>query len=82
MSLPYSDDELLALIAEAFKDIFDDLDVEIDANTSSSDIEAWDSLAHIQLVMSIENKLGVKFDAAEISQFVDVKSLMDLLSQK
>lgn len=82
MSLPESDEDLLAAISQAFSDVFLDLDVEITKHTSSNDIEAWDSLAHIQLVMAVEKQLGIQFDAAEIGQIVNVRSIIELVRKK
>ncbi len=46
------------------------------------DIEAWDSLAFINLVMAIEEKFGVKFSMGESAQMYSVANIMRLLEEK
>ena len=41
-------------LTEVFRDVFDDDELVIDATTTAQDVEGWNSLAHIRLVVSIE----------------------------
>ena len=46
---------------EVFRDVFDDEDIIVTAETTSEDIEDWDSLEHINLIVAVEKKFGMKF---------------------
>ena len=46
---------------EVFQDVFDDESIQVNDSTTADDIEDWDSLEHINLVVAIENKFGIKF---------------------
>ena len=65
-----------------FRDVFDDEDLVIKQNTTAQDVDGWDSLAHIRLVVSIEKALGLRFTAAEISGLVNVGEMAELILKK
>ena len=54
----------------------------IEQNTTAQDVDGWDSLAHIRLVVSIEKALGLRFSAAEISGLVNVGEMAELILKK
>jgi acyl carrier protein len=53
-------------LQEVFRRVFDEDDLVIHDGTSAADINGWDSMAHINLIIAIEKRFGVKFSAAEI----------------
>ncbi len=74
--------EILKTLNEVFCEIFDDDELVIDEKTSASDIEDWDSLEHINLIMACEKKFGVKFDMPEIDRMKNVKEMAELIGEK
>lgn len=67
---------------QIFKDIFDDSDLEISPETSAEDIEEWDSLSHIRLVVAHEVEFSIKFTANEIDSCNNVSEFHNLISKK
>lgn len=65
-----------------FCDVFDDDELLISEVTTSLDIEGWDSLANIRIMVSIEKAFGIRFTAAEISNLKDVGALAELVLRK
>ena len=65
-----------------FSDVFDDENLEINNSTNSEDVEEWDSLNHIQLVLSIEKTLNVRFKTGEIQSLKNVGEMVNLLEEK
>ena len=55
-----SREEIYEQLNEVFRDVFDDDTIEVNDQTTSRDIEDWDSLEHINLVVEIENQFGMK----------------------
>lgn len=56
-------DELQAV----FHDVFDDDTIVLRDEMTANDIDGWDSLMHINLIIAVEKHFGVKFSIAEIS---------------
>lgn len=66
---------------EIFRDIFDDDEIEVTAETTADDIEDWDSLIHINLLVSIESVFGVKFKMEEFNSMKNVGTMVELILQ-
>jgi acyl carrier protein len=65
-----------------FRDIFDDEKLVIRRETSAKDIDAWDSLAHINLVMAVEKEFGIKFALGELQDLRNVGDMLDVIEKK
>jgi acyl carrier protein len=75
-------DEIMKRLQDIFRDVFDNDGLEINGSTSSYDIEEWDSLSHIQLVVAIEKAFGIKLTSKEILSWDDVGEMIDALRNK
>jgi acyl carrier protein len=73
---------LYGKLTEIFRDVFDDDDIVLSPQLTASDIEGWDSLKHVRLVLSIERGFGVKFSASEVGHLKNVGDLANLVSKK
>ena len=71
--------EVMGLLNPIFRDVFDDDELVIKANTTAKDIDGWDSLTHIRLVISIEKAFDLRFTAAEISELENVGEMVELI---
>ena len=54
-------EEVFAKLNEVFRDVFDDEDIVVTDETTAADIEDWDSLEHINLLVAIERSFDIKF---------------------
>lgn len=63
-------------------DTFDLDDLTVTRETTAADIEEWDSLSHIRLIVAIERAFKVKFTNAEIENLANVGELMDTVQAK
>ncbi len=75
-------EEVLETVRGIFRDVFDDEDLIVEDSTNSSDIEDWDSLEHIALVVSMEKELNLKFDLKEVNKLENVGQMVDLIISK
>jgi acyl carrier protein len=75
-------DNLLPEVQEIFRDVFDRPDMVITRDSNASNVSDWDSLTHINLIMSIEKKYKVKFALGELKDMENVGDLLDLLQKK
>ena len=74
--------EILSQLSDIFSDVLDLEDVELTDTTSADDIEEWDSLSHIQLIVATEKHFGVKFTSLEIMKWNNVGEMVDSIMKK
>ncbi len=74
--------EIYERLNEVFREVFDDDDITVSAETTADDIEDWDSLMHITLVSAVENEFGVRFTMGEVSSMKNVGEMVGLIAQR
>jgi len=65
-----------------FHDVFDDETIQVTPTLTADDVDEWDSLSHIRLVLAIEKKFGLKFSAAEVGRLKNVGEFVALIQSK
>jgi acyl carrier protein len=80
--LPLSRDEILSSITDIMRDVFDVDDLTVTLDTTADDVEDWDSLSHIRLIVAIEREFGFKFKNSEIESLKNVGELVNLVATK
>jgi len=73
---------ILQSVADIIRDVLDDPALAIGIDTTADQTEGWDSFNHINIVVAIEQKFGIKFKTAEIESLRNVGELVDLIGQK
>jgi len=69
-------------LQEVFRDVFDDDELTITPETTADDVEDWDSLQHVTLVVNVEAAFGVKFSSLEVAGLKNVGQLIGLVESK
>jgi acyl carrier protein len=69
-------------LQEVFREVFDDEEITINPHTSATDIENWDSLMHVTLIVNVEKAFAVRFTSAEVANLKDVGELLALMVEK
>ena len=77
-----SRDEFFAALDEVFQDEFDDDTLHVTDATTADDIEDWDSLEHINLVVAVERRFGIKFTMGEVTGMKNVGEMVDIILQR
>lgn len=75
-------EEVYERLNGVFRDIFDDEDITVNDTTSAEDIEDWDSLEHINLVVAIEKEFNIKFNMSEVNKFNNVGEMVDVIIRR
>lgn len=65
-----------------FQDIFEDESIQIQDSTNANDIEDWDSLNHINLIVAIELEFKIKFALGELEGLKNVGEMVQLIESK
>ncbi|MDR1288730.1 MAG: acyl carrier protein [Treponema sp.] len=74
--------EILSQVQDIFRDQLDDGDVTLRDETTAADVDGWDSLMHLQLIVAIENHFKVKFSSKEIMSWKNVGEMIDCLQKR
>jgi len=64
-----------------FQDVFDDEKIEIFEEMTAEDIDEWDSLMHVTLVLAVENEFDIRLNASEIGKLQNVGTMLILLEK-
>lgn len=75
-------ERVLKEVENIFRDILDEESLNLRRETTANDIDGWDSLTHIQLIVAIEKHFKVKFSSKEILSWKNVGELLDSLIVK
>lgn len=75
-------EEVLAQVKQIFVEVLDEDDLEINEETTADDVDEWDSLNHIQLVVAIEKYFKIRFNAAEIQGYGNVGEMCEGIADK
>ena len=65
-----------------FRTVFDDPAITLTRSTTANDIEEWDSLSHMNLVIAVELTYKIKFALGELQILKNVGDMLDLINKK
>jgi acyl carrier protein len=69
-------------IRTVFEKVFDQKDLIIFPKTTSNDIEGWDSMSHVTMLMAVEDHFNIEFKSFEIANLENVGALISLVEKK
>lgn len=70
-----------ARLTGIFKDVFDD-EITVTPELSAKDVDGWDSLTHIRLILTIEKAFKIKFSSSEVGRLAKVGDLVVLIQSR
>lgn len=74
--------QILAEVQEIFREVLDNEEIVLNNATTADDVEEWDSLTHIQLIVAIEKHFKIKFTSKEILSWQNVGEMIDCIATK
>jgi len=77
-----TDPELYTELNDVFRQVLDDPTIALTPETTADDVDDWDSMNHIFIVVELEKRFGVKFQAAEMEELKNVGELAALVREK
>ena len=77
-----TNEAIIESVENIFKDVLDEDDLVIGSETTAEDVDEWDSLNHIQLVVAIEKHFKIKFTSTEIQSYANVGEMCEGIRTK
>jgi len=74
--------DIFAQVQDVFREELDLVDLVLTDRTTADDVEEWDSLSHVQLVVALEKHFNIKFTSREILSWDNVGDLIDCIGKK
>jgi len=74
--------DIYAQLTTIFHDLFDDDTLVLTPSLTAAGVPDWDSFNHINLIVAVESKFGIKFQTAELESMHTVGHLADLIQSK
>jgi len=74
--------QIIDQVTEIFRDILEGEELKLNDETTAGDVEGWDSLTHIQLVVALEKKFKIRFNSKEIQSWENVGEMINSIQQK
>jgi acyl carrier protein len=74
-------EEILEKLTQVFQDVFDDEEIVLTSDTSAHDIEEWDSLNQIKIILACEKAFDIKLNARDISTLENVGAMLEYLNE-
>ena len=74
--------EILHELNDIFKNVLDEESIVLTESTSANDIESWDSLTHIQLIVAIEKKFNIRFTSKELLSLKNIGEIINCIVEK
>jgi acyl carrier protein len=75
-------EEVKKKLNNVFQQVFDNDSVQISDHTTAKDIEGWDSLTHVNLIVAVEKRFKVAFSTKEIMGLRNVGDFLKLIEKK
>jgi len=73
-------------VQDVFREVLGDDQIVLRDEMTANDVEGWDSITHLNLIIAIENKFGIKFANAEISRLKEdgqnIGTLLEMVARK
>jgi len=74
--------EITEKLTNIFREVFDDETINLDEEMTADDVDAWDSLSHVNLMIAIELAFDIEFKQNEIQGFNNVGELIKNIKEK
>lgn len=74
--------QIYSKLTTVFREVFDEDDLGLEPETTADDVDGWDSLSHIRLVLAVSKAFGIKFSASEIGSLKNVGEFVELIGKK
>ena len=77
-----NEEQIYTRLGKIFEDVFDEDSISVTPELSAKDVDGWDSLTHIRLILTVEKEFKIKFSTSEIGKLQNVGDLVALIKAR
>ena len=77
-----TNEQIYERLNKIFQNVFDEDRLAVRENTTAEDIDGWDSLEHINLIVAIEDDFGMKFSISEFTGMKNVGAMVEIIRER
>ena len=74
--------ELQDRLNQVFREVFDDDNICVTPMMTANDVDGWDSLSHVRLIVAVEKEFEIRFSQKELLTFKNVGDLLKSIRSK
>ena len=74
--------DIYGKLSEVLQDVLGRSDINVTEGMTARDVDGWDSLNHMRIVLSVEKEFGVRFSTTEIPELQSIDEFIDLIQTK
>jgi acyl carrier protein len=74
--------EVLERVRLVIARVFGDDDVVVTPSTTAADVEGWDSVSNIEVLVALEREFAVRFNTGEMATLANVGQLVELIEMR
>ncbi len=74
--------QIYTRLKQVFQDVFDEQSIDLSPETTAKDVDGWDSLTHIRLILTIEKAFKLRFSTSDIGKMGNVGDLVGLIKSR
>lgn len=74
--------EIIEKLTSVFQEVFSDNNLVLNDEMTANDVERWDSLTHMLMISTVEERFGVKFKLKELNKLKKVGDMIEILQEK
>ena len=75
-----TDNEILARVRDVIANVFGEDDLVVLSSTTAADVEGWDSVSNIEVLIALEREFGIRFNTGEMATVANVGELVTLIA--
>jgi acyl carrier protein len=77
-----AEDRVLARVRGVIAKVFGDDDVVVESSTTAADVDGWDSVSNIEVLVALEREFGIRFNTGEMATLANVGQLVTLIADR
>jgi acyl carrier protein len=77
-----SEDAVLGRVRRVLADVFGDDEIVVKPSTTAADVEGWDSVTNIMVLVALEREFGIRFNTGEMAGLANVGQLVALITSR